>query len=250
MKKLVILFIALLLAIPIFASNAKQKEYTHTVLLELGSLTTCPYCPAAIDALKALYESNEIPFYYVTLVYDKSDAARQRGKWLNDVYVPMLYVDGGYDVVDEANEMAYFNAVEEAAKRNVNNFDMQLNAKWNGNDIEIFLNITNEDSVPHFEHLRVYILEVESRWTDYNGDKIRYALMDYAFNTYVPLMPEKATSFQIKWSNKYDLERNNTMVLAYLSSWLPHIQKNPWNDPWWSSYFIAQFVDETVAMEL
>ena len=95
---------------------------------------------------------------------------------------PFRLLSHGEDLDGLVCAALMFKAVEGAAKRNVNNFDMQLNAKWNGNDIEIFLNITNEDSVPHFEHLRVYILEVESRWTDYNGDKIRYALMDYAFN--------------------------------------------------------------------
>ena len=226
-----------------------NDDSTHTVLVELGSLTTCPYCPAGIEALQELYEEQEIPFYYMTLVYDKSDVAMQRGRWLNDVYVPMLYVDGGYLVVDEATKEAYYDAIEKASKREVNDIDMNISAEWIGNDIKITLYIHNEDSSPHFEHVKICILEKVSRWKDAKGENIRYALMDYAFNGYLILKPRER-KIEIKWNNDMDLKEGNTVVLAYASQATPKLQKNPWDDPWWSSYFIAQFVDEACAVEI
>ena len=152
-------------------------------------------------------------------------------------------------MVDEATKEAYYNAIEEASKREVNNIEMNISAEWDGNDVKITLYIYNKDLSPHFEHVKICILEKVSRWKDAKGENIRYALMDYAFNGYLILKPGER-KVEIKWNNDMDLKEGNTVVLAYASQAMPKLQKNPWNDPWWSSYFIAQFVDESCAVEI
>jgi len=220
------------------------------VLVELGSLTTCPYCPKAIETLQEIFESHELPFFYITLVYDKSNIARWRGMWLGDVYVPVLYVDGGYEIVQETSESRYKEAIEKAMEREVNDLDMMLNAKWDNNDIKISLNITNNGEKLCFEHLRICIVEINSRWKDFDGKNIHYALMDYAFNGYILLRPKATKEIDVRWINDLQMQKGNTMVLACVANWYPHITKNPWNDPLWSSYFLAQFIDEVCAIEI
>ena len=229
------------------AENGKES---HTILVELGSLTTCPYCPEAINSLNEIFDSQEIPFYYMVLVYDKSEIAQWRGMWLGDVYVPVAYIDGGYKIVQESSEKEYRDAISAAMERDVNDIDMNIDAQWNGNNIEISLNIVNNDEKAYLGHLKICIVEINSRWRDYNGEQIHYALMDYAYNGYVMLKPEMNKKIEMEWNNKYGMEEGNTMILACISDWHPRIVKNPWNDPLWSAYFIAQFVDEVCVATL
>ncbi len=267
MKGKVVLFVAFLMLLPIannvtvhyeeknvaIVSNEKAspalQDYTHTVLVELGSTTYCPYCPEASEIMHSLFASPPAPFYYITLVYDMSDAAMKRGRELNDFYIPMLYVDGGYKVVDERSEFAYRNAIEEAAARQVNDISIEVNAEWSGNNIAISLAITNEGSKYYLGHLRICIIEIDSRWVDNSGKHYNYTLMDYALNKYVWLKGGETKNIEIEWSNRYDMQQGNTMVLAYVAHWLPKIQKNPWDKPK-PTHFLAQFVDECAAVEI
>ena len=268
MKGKITFFMALLLLLPI-ASNVTvhyeerkviidthhenispaSQDYSHTVLVELGSTTYCPYCLGASEIMHTLFASQPAPFYYMTLVYDKSDAAMKRGRELNDFYIPMLYIDGGYKIVDDRSELAYSNAIEEAANREVHDIAMEINAEWNGNNIAISLSITNEGSSFYLGHLRICIVEINSRWIDNSGKHYNYTLMDYALNKYIWLKGGETKNIEVEWSNKYDMQQGNTMVLAYIAHWLPKIQKNPWDDPK-PTRFLAQFVDETCAIEL
>ena len=227
-----------------------SQDYSHTVLVELGSTTYCPYCPGASEIMHTLFASQPSPFfYYMTLVYDKSDAAMKRGRELNDFYIPMLYVDGGYKVVDDRNEASYGSAIEEASNREVHDIAMEINAEWNGNNIAISLSITNEGSSSYLGHLRICIVEINSRWIDHSGKHYNYTLMDYALNKYVWLKGGETKNIEVEWSNNYEMQQGNTMVLAYIAHWLPKIQKNPWDDPK-PTRFLAQFVDETCAIEI
>ena len=242
MKKLLLTFIlATFFLYPVMPS---YTDYTHTVLVEVGSTSVCPYCPKASEIIHSLYENASLPFYYISLVYDKSDAAKRRGMELNDFYVPMLYVDGGYKIVAQASENFYLNAIKQAAERNVKDVDMDISAKWEGNNIDIELYIRSN---LYFGHLRICILEIESRWVNSKGEKYHYALMDYALNRYVFVKGEKV--IRITWNNKYSLQQNNTAVLAYICHWFPHIQKNPWDSPK-PNHFITQFVDNVCMIEI
>lgn len=225
------------------------KDYTHTVLVELGSTTYCPYCPIASEIMHNLFASSSLPFYYITLVYDMSDAAMKRGRELNDFYIPMLYVDGGYKVVDDRSEFAYSNAIEDAANRQVNDIAMEIDAEWDGNNIAISLAITNDGSKTYVGHLRICIVEINSRWVDSKDKHYNYTLMDYVLNKYVLLKSGETKDIQVEWSNTYNMQQGNTMVLAYIAHWLPKIQKNPWDKPK-PTRFLAQFVDETCAIEI
>ncbi|MBC7080640.1 MAG: hypothetical protein H5T44_00070 [Thermoplasmatales archaeon] len=237
-----ILFIALFFP-------AKGEVSSRKVFAELGTLSWCPHCPKASDALQAL--SGELDFCYVTLVYDKSEIASLRGSWLRDAYAPMLYIDGGYEVVDYNPGTVYSdykNAIENASKRAVRNVEIEINAKWLGEaEIEVGIKLVNKEGKPYFGHLRVYIAEINSRWNDYAGKPFRYAFLDYAFNEYV-FIREKYEKVKI-WDGKKvhgnltfpDIEKDNIAIIATISNAIPHIAKNPWEKPF--PYFLAEYVD-------
>ncbi|MBC7128232.1 MAG: hypothetical protein H5T45_00670 [Thermoplasmatales archaeon] len=219
----------------------------RTVFAELGALSWCPHCPKAAEALNNL--SRELDFCYVTLVYDKSSVAMKRGSWLRDAYAPMLYIDGGYYVVDYNPTSAYSDyrsAIENASKRSVRNIEIEINAKWLGEaKIEIGVKIINNER-PCFGHLRVYVVEINSRWNDYAGKPFKYAFLDYAFNEYV--FVGQYEKVKIWDGNKMhgnltfpDIEKDNIAIIATLSQAFPRIAKNPWEKPF--PYFLAEYVE-------
>lgn len=219
------------------------------VLAELGATSWCPNCPRAATVMEAVYESGTLPFYYMTLVYDLNDAASRRGSQLMDSYIPMLYIDGGYSVIDSVSELNYANAIADALDRDSKDVSLTMQAQWTeDNSLQISLDIVNnDDTAPYFCNVRICIVEINSRWTDEDGINFSYALMDYASNTYASVRDTKSIS--VTWGNTIAMREGNTMVLAYIAHWLPHMQKNPWTDP--KPYrFLAQFVDNVCAVEL
>lgn len=226
---------------------------SHTVLAEYGTTTWCPSCPPASQELYKLYSQEELPFHYVTLVYDQNPIANKRGQWLSDSYIPMLYLDGGYEVVDST--FAYDSSIQQVAGREAKPVSINVAASWQGNaKIEITTSITNEGTSTYIGHVRVYVTEITSRWNDVSGSPYHYALLDYALNTYVSIPAgetyEETTVFDgaAQHGNQTygDITPDNIQVVASTAHWLPHLQKNPWTSP--RPYrFFAQFSDDAAA---
>ena len=61
------------------SSTTGFSEFTHTVMVEYGTLTTCGPCVTASAQLYSIYESGDLDFYYVSLVWDEGNQnVRQR----------------------------------------------------------------------------------------------------------------------------------------------------------------------------
>ena len=45
-------------------SNGGSRSYTHTVLVEVGTSTTCPSCPASNSAWHSIYAGGNYDFEY------------------------------------------------------------------------------------------------------------------------------------------------------------------------------------------
>jgi len=84
-KKSIIFILVLMLIIPTISvtlsstkitneSSEEQpndKGYSHNILGEFFTMTTCVPCKYAHQALKNIYKADWHPFYYITLVYDE-----------------------------------------------------------------------------------------------------------------------------------------------------------------------------------
>jgi hypothetical protein len=236
---------------------AINTDTTHTVLAEMVVTTWCPICPAGATAIDELYQTGEYPFHYVSLVIDSqpvlNPVAARRARWFSAAYIPTLYLDGGYEVADRQNN--YGAEINEVAQREVYDLNMDLSAVWLGNaKIQVTVTIANQESQDYFGHLRVYVTEIESRWSDEDGIPIPYAHLDFAFNKYVSIPTgESYTETTIfdgnldHSGNTYeDISPDNIQVVGSISHWMPHLQKNPWDDPK-PSRFLAQFNDQAAA---
>jgi hypothetical protein len=132
--------------------NTRNEEYTHTVFVEEGTATTCPYCPIMAKELHQIYESGEYPFYYVAMVVDKSSDASRRMNQCNLYYVPTAIYDGG-DVVAVGGGLGvdyHKNIIESIGKRDVHELNLTLSVEWRGDgELDIDISITNIEELPN-----------------------------------------------------------------------------------------------------
>jgi len=227
---------------------------SHVVFAELGSVSWCPQCPHATEQMSKLFSmDNSSSFYYVTLAYDLNTIAAKRGRQLSDAYIPMLYLDGGYQVVDDIT--SYESAIDTLSNRETYHLKMDLSSQWRGDaTIDITVSILNEDTKEYVGHLRVQMTEINSRWNNNNGDPFHYALLDYALDKYVRIPPGDKYVETATWKGSdshggqtyEDITQDNIMIIGTVSHWLPHLQSNPWTEPR-PFRFLAQYVDETQA---
>jgi len=198
MKKYVILGIVFLIVLtPLAAASSNvmnavkngvkqagvsQEDFTHTVLAEYGTTTTCPYCVTASGQLYSIYNSGDLDFYYVSLVYDQGNInVRNRLKELGVTSIPDVYFDGGYRRLlgAQTDEQPYRNAITQCGLRSVPDIDVDVNVEWKGGGtLKITVNVVNNEPEDYNGHLRVYIAEKESRWDDYGGNPYHFGVLD------------------------------------------------------------------------
>ena len=260
MKKIISILFIFIIATPVLSIDFKNEEKaslsTHTVMAELGAVSWCPHCPPASEKMYNLSKSGKYNFYYVTLVYDKNPIAQDRGKWLNDVYIPMLYIDGGYKVVDDVSN--FESEIANAEKRDVHNISISVSAEWAGNGkIKVDVYLKNNEARLYIGHLRAYITEINSRWNDEAGLPFHYAFLDFAINNYVFIPPNGDAKVTATWDGNHarkgqnfgDVQKGNIMVVASISYWIPFIKENPWEKPK-PNKFIAQLTDNADGFKL
>jgi len=237
-KYLVGIIMILLLMVPIagasniFSINNSKKEtsssnsnaeFTHKVFVEYGTMTTCPYCVTASAQLYSIYNSGDLDFNYVTLVWDEGvKKVHNRLKDLGITNVPDVYFDGKFKHIlsAQSSETPYRNAISLSGNRTVPDIDIGVSAKLNGGGtLKITVNINNNGPDAYNGHLRVYITEIESRWNDNSGKPYHYAALDIPLDTTVSLMAGTAT-FEKTWLGAFwgfgDITKDNIIVIATL----------------------------------
>jgi hypothetical protein len=244
-----------------------SKDFTHTVFVEQSTNTSCPNCPYANDALHNIYQSGDYPFYYVTLVVNKNSIAKERNRdycfgFIKVYAVPTVYLDGGdTNYVGRGNTVPLTEALyrplieQEGARTPKQPITMNSSVTWDGNaKLTITITIKNEGNLPYFGKCRSYVTEIVSRWNDNSGDPYHFALLDYAVNKYVFLLPKITKTITGTFDGNAnhgdqtfeDITQDNIMVISSLSNWLPHYRIGYQSDLYTQKYF-AYFVDQTTA---
>ncbi len=187
-------------------------DYSHNVLGEYFTLTTCVPCKYSHQALKELYAEGWHPFYYITYVSDVNNNSRQRKNELNVGGSPTEVWDGGYKYNiggsgSTEEEKTKFNySIIQCGARDVKDIDLSLNVTWLGAvnnhpedgetvvPIEVVLNWTisemkidvevkNNEASEYDGHVHVQVTEVESVWYDDKfGNPYTFEFKSYAYN--------------------------------------------------------------------
>ena len=127
-------------------SNVRNEETTHTVLVEMGTATWCPYCPNMGKALEKIYESGEYPFYFVAMVYDMNSEAADRLIHDYNIYgFPTSFFDGGRKVIvgGISSESVYKNALSYCMKQDVLDMDLKIKVSWENDKLKMNVSITS-----------------------------------------------------------------------------------------------------------
>ncbi len=109
-----------------------QNETTnsHIVFVEEGTATWCSNCPEVAKVLHDLFDPDNLDFYYVSLVHDKSSVAADRlDNDFNKLGFPTVYIDGGYEVILGSNNFRskFLESLDNANNRDVPNIYLNLN---------------------------------------------------------------------------------------------------------------------------
>jgi thiol-disulfide isomerase/thioredoxin len=247
--------------------NKPLEEFTHTVFAEEGTATWCPNCPIAAEALYSIYQSNDYPFYYVALVHDKNELAKDRLlDYVINLYkliaFPTVYFDGGdQNMVGRGSsvpetEAMYRDIIETVGTRAVRQpIHLETAVSWLGNaKIKVTVNVTNDGNFFYFGKLRSYVTEIESRWNDNNGNPYHFGFLDFAINKFILLFPGKTKTFSVEWDGAADhggqtyedITEDNIMVISTISHWIPHYRTGYESEDYLQKYF-AFYIDQTSA---
>ena len=229
-------------------------SYSHNILGEFFTMTTCVPCKYSHRALKNLYDGEYHPFNYISMVYVKNKWAQQRYGELDVDASPTVMWDGPFDKVqgstqDIEQDMALYNSsIIECGNRNVKDIDLNLNVEWLGaentipednemdvpilqvmswtiSEMEIDVEVINNEASQYNGHLHVYVTEIESAmWNDQWGDPYTFAFLDYAWNEDIIISSGGSWDNTTSWDgyehqtgyNEYyqNITQNNIMVIA------------------------------------
>ena len=245
-----------------------STDFTHTVFAEECTATWCPNCPYGAEALYNIYQSSNYPFYYVALVNDMNPIAQERNReysfGLIKVFAfPTIYFDGGNtnfvgrESTTPLTEAQYRLLIEQEGARTPSQpITMTSSVTWDGNaKLTITITIKNEGNLPYFGKCKSYVTEIVSRWNNNFGNPYHFALLDYAVNKYVFLLPENTEiitgSFDgnVNHGNQTfaDITQDNIMVVSALFNWQPHYRTGYQSNQYNQKYF-AYFVDQATAV--
>lgn len=213
------------------AEPTGDRDYTHNVLAEFGTATTCVPCKYAHQALKILYNNKEKwnkPFFYVSLVGDVNDHAEFRKNQLGIEVEPSVWWDGGYKLDEGASNLQhaltrYNVSLPASGNRNVVDIDISLDVDWLGavnpvpadeetgvhqeptlswnlTAFNIDIAIDNNDASYYDGRLRVYVVENESTyWLDKFHLPYTKAFLDYAWDQFINISAGDTWEDSMEW---------------------------------------------------
>ena len=206
-------------------SNEDENNYQdikHIVFIEEGTATWCSNCPEVADVLHESYDPENPDFYYVSMVEDKNSKAHGR---LYDNYnilgFPTVFIDGGYGIIiGSANFKSLFkDKLADATSRNTPKIDLNVYAEWNENKSELKSTVTieNKEQDTYDGRLKVYVTEINSKWSDWNGNPYTYSFLDYTMDKEIELEPDENETFSSTWDGSApDTYPENLWIIAVI----------------------------------
>jgi len=204
--------------ITVSEDNGNGNHDNHYVFIEEGTFTTCEYCPNVATILDELYKSGDYRFYYVSMVEDKSDKAKERLESDYNIFAyPTVFIDGGYKVIMGGNKekSVYAQAIRDAESRDVPEIKITANTEYDNNTDEMLteLLVENNEKETYDGRLRVYLTEIVSRWNGNDGKPYHYAFLEYIINEDISIGADGSESFS-KTLDISDYDHENLMIIA------------------------------------
>ena len=219
------------------STNGTRQTGSHTVFAEYFTTGWCQYCPSASANLKSVYESNDYNFYFVSMIIEDGDSnqisqdARDRANEFGISGYPTVEFDGGYiEVVGgQSDDTNYRSAISTCNDREYANVDLELTAEHRGGaKIGISVEVTNNEDSSYSGTLRVYIVEIISRYLNYDGNHSTFGFLDFAINADVEVLSGQTETEAATWDgasvsddlgNDFgDIQPDNIIIFATISN--------------------------------
>jgi len=229
-----------------------SRDYTHTVMVEVGTATWCSACPAANAAWHNAYETGSYDFEYCEMVTDVNAVASTYMSHYNIYYVPTSYYDGGVESYSGNSQIVYYLGL--AGNRDVYDIDVDITTcQWTGPaELEINIAITNNEAATYDGTARVYIAEkVSTIWNDYSGNPYYHAFLDFAIDETISIGSGATYTQHASWdgSSSYpSLEADNCQVILAVFNDEWHQEYSPSANPE-TNPFDAYYADDAVAVD-
>ncbi len=231
-------------------TGGQQRDYTHTVLAEIGTGSWCYWCQFTNAVMHDIYTNGDYNFEYVELV-DSNPLAVQRINEYNIAGYPTTWFDGGCGVVlggyDTWNE--YTTQMDNCGARTVPDIHAEMSVLWiEEEQIKVDISIQNNETSTYSGHIRAYVVENVSRWKDYANEDYHHSFLDFAYNEDISIPAGDTYTDSTTWDgsswNNPDLTMDNIMVVlgVFNSEWHQGYSDPPSGNP-----FDAYYVDETIA---
>jgi len=200
------------------------ENLVHNVFVEEGTATWCKNCPIAADVLQKKFNASDQPdFYYISMIEDKNTKAHDH--LYNDYNIygyPTVFIDGGYKVISGTTdfEKNFNEKLSEAKNRQTPKLIINLTARWNETRKELTATviIENKETTTYQGSLRVYVTEIRSRWSNWDGDSYHFAFLDYAIDENVEIQSNKNQTVIKTWDAENagysDVSSANLWVVA------------------------------------
>lgn len=230
--------------------NNSPRDYTHTVMVEVGTATWCPSCPQSNTAWHTIYESGDYDFEYTELVYDLNSKASSRFNSFNPRYVPTSYWDGGQFVYPGTNIGTFQNYLNSAGSRNVPDLVASLGVTWKaGAKLEIDYSVDNNEGASYPGRLRIYVQELESTYyNDNSGHPYYHGFLDFAVDKNINIPGSDSISDTITWDGNSagfsGVTKDNLQVILAVFDDEGH---QSYSDPPSGNPFTAYYSDECIA---
>ncbi len=246
-----------------------RQSFTHTVFAEDFTAEWCVYCPSASETLNEVYNSGDYGtnFYFVCMItQDKNSSvlnqdAQDRANEMDISGYPTVEFDGGYyEVVGaQSDDTNYRDAIETCGSRDVPDLDIGLTAQYLGDaQIAIDAKVTNNDVDSYSGTLKVYVVEIVSRYFDYDGNHYPFGFLDYAIDTGIDVPSSNTITKSTTWDgaavvdgqgNDFgDIDQNNIIIYATIMN----DQSTPYRERIMESskIFNLHLIDEAAATYL
>ncbi|MGA1866163.1 MAG: Ig-like domain-containing protein [Thermoplasmatota archaeon] len=231
---------------------AAQAAIGRLVFAEDITATWCQYCPAASEGLLELSGKRD-DFRFITLVDDRVEDANERRLEYKPSGFPTVMFDGGYEehvgAVSSGDD--YNEDIDSCLAREVPDINVEVKAyDLGGSSISVEATVVNSDTGTYSGILKVHIVEVVSRYLDYDGNNYPHSLLGYAFNGDISVPGGDEGSYSATWTgadvedmlgNTFgDIDPDNIVVYAAVFNAKDNYKPRATLPP---SFFIANYCD-------
>jgi thiol-disulfide isomerase/thioredoxin len=202
-------------------NNTVYKNFSHTVLIEEGTATWCVACPQVADLLYEYYKSGNYNFYYVALIEDVNNKAKNR--LVNDYNIqayPTMFIDGGYKVVVGSDSVEFEQALKSAESRDVPQIGLSLISEYDNNTNSIITNVLleNNERESYTGDLKIQLTEIISQTNNHDNKPYHYGFIGYMLEKEVTINSKGNITIVSEPYSISDLDRENLMVIATIFS--------------------------------